>query len=87
MCVKRETLCLFKDSHLAILFSGRWDSKLSLDSEGSIFLDVDPLYFKMIIEYLQETKLFKALEGYDELKNYLKRRNLNSEKLNTIWKL
>ena len=39
---KRSTLTHMKGTRLEALFSGRWDQKLSRDSHGRIFLDVDP---------------------------------------------
>ena len=42
MVAKRSTLTQMKGTRLEALFSGRWDQKLSRDSHGRIFLDVDP---------------------------------------------
>ena len=52
----RETLTIFPDSKLAALFSGRWDKKLQRDGKGRIFLDLNPVCFKKILDCL---KLFK----------------------------
>jgi hypothetical protein len=52
--VKRSVLTLFPDSKLAVLFSGRWDKKLLRDKKNSIFLDVDPVCFQVILDYLTQ---------------------------------
>jgi len=49
---KRSTLTVFPHSKLAKLFSGRWDKKLQRDKKNRIFLDVDPVCFKEILDYL-----------------------------------
>ena len=54
--VLRETLCYVEGSHLAELFSGRWEGKLLRDSSGKIFLDVNPDCFGKIISFLAERK-------------------------------
>jgi hypothetical protein len=51
---KRSTLTQIHGSRLAALFSGRWDKKLMRDSHGRIFLDVDPICFQAIVDYLNE---------------------------------
>jgi hypothetical protein len=52
--VKRSVLTLFSESKLAILFSGRWDKKLLRDKKNRIFLDVDPVCFQIILDYLTQ---------------------------------
>jgi hypothetical protein len=52
--VKRSVLTLFPDSKLAVLFSGRWDKKLLRDKKNRIFLDVDPVCFQIILDYLTQ---------------------------------
>jgi len=54
MVAKRSTLTQMKGTMLEALFSGRWDQKLSRDSHGRIFLDVDPTCFQAIVDYLNE---------------------------------
>ena len=54
MAVKRGTLCQVKGTRIEALFSGRWDKKLQRDSSGRIFLDVNPVCFQAIIDYLDE---------------------------------
>lgn len=54
--VKRETLCAVPESHLAELFSGRWEQCLLRDSSGSIFLDIDPACFDKVLALLVELK-------------------------------
>mmetsp|Transcript_19548 Transcript_19548/g.46883 ORF Transcript_19548/g.46883 Transcript_19548/m.46883 type:complete len:159 (-) Transcript_19548:142-618(-) len=43
-----------KGTKLEALFSGRWDKKLQRDSHGHIFLDVNPVCFRAIVDYLNE---------------------------------
>jgi hypothetical protein len=52
--VKRSVLTLFSGSKLAVLFSGRWDKKLLRDKKNRIFLDVDPVCFQIILDYLTQ---------------------------------
>jgi hypothetical protein len=47
-------LTLFPDTKLAVLFSGRWDKKLLRDKKNHIFLDVDPVCFQIILDYLTQ---------------------------------
>ena len=54
--VKRETLCAVPGSHLAELFSGRWEERLLRDSKGRIFLDVNPECFGKILTFLGDRK-------------------------------
>lgn len=54
--VKRETLCAVPESHLAELFSGRWEERLLRDSKGRIFLDVNPESFGKILTLLGDRK-------------------------------
>jgi hypothetical protein len=55
--VKRETLCAVPESHLAQLFSGRWEERLLRDSKGRIFLDVHPECFGKILSFLSDRVL------------------------------
>ena len=52
MYALRETLVLIKGSRLEVLFSGRWEDKQLRDEEDCVFLDVDPVIFKVILEHL-----------------------------------
>jgi hypothetical protein len=52
MYALRETLALIKGSRLEVLFSGRWEDKQLRDEEDCVFLDVDPVIFKVILEHL-----------------------------------
>jgi hypothetical protein len=52
--VKRSVLTLFSESKLAMLFSGRWDKKLLRDKKNRVFLDVDPVCFQIILDYLTQ---------------------------------
>jgi hypothetical protein len=51
---KRSTLTQIQGSRMEALFSGRWDKKLMRDGHGRIFLDVDPICFQAIVDYLNE---------------------------------
>jgi len=51
---KRSTLTQLKGSRLEALFSGRWDKKLQRDGNGRIFLDINPVGFRAIVDYLNE---------------------------------
>eukprot|EP00931_Biecheleriopsis_adriatica_P044079 TRINITY_DN25187_c0_g1_i1.p1 TRINITY_DN25187_c0_g1~~TRINITY_DN25187_c0_g1_i1.p1 ORF type:complete len:518 (+),score=110.52 TRINITY_DN25187_c0_g1_i1:77-1555(+) len=55
--VKRETLCVCRGSFLAELFSGRWEQALQKDSEGHVFLDIDPSVFDIILSWLRDCKI------------------------------
>ena len=54
IAAKRGTLTQLKGTRLESLFSGRWDKKLQRDSNGRIFLDVNPLCFQALVDYLNE---------------------------------
>jgi hypothetical protein len=54
---KRSTLTQIQGSRMAALFSGRWDKKLMRDGHGRIFLDVDPICFQAIVDYLNEMNI------------------------------
>ncbi|KAL7543241.1 hypothetical protein ACHAWF_007348 [Thalassiosira exigua] len=51
---KRSTLTQIKGTNFEALFSGRWDNKLQRDGDGRIFLDVNPVCFRAIVDYLSE---------------------------------
>ena len=51
---RRSTLTQMKGTRLEALFSGRWDKKLQRDNSGRIFLDVNPVCFQAIVDYLNE---------------------------------
>ena len=51
---KRSTLTQIQGSRMEALFSGRWDNKVMRDSRGRIFLDIDPICFQAIVDYLNE---------------------------------
>ena len=60
MHVLRSTLTLVKGSRLEVLFCGRWENKLLKDEKGRVFFDLDPIYFKMVIQYLYWIKRNKS---------------------------
>lgn len=51
---RRATLTQMKGTRLEALFSGRWDKRLQRDGKGRIFLDVNPICFQSIVDYLNE---------------------------------
>jgi hypothetical protein len=52
--VRRKVLCdAVPESHLAELFSGRWESKILTDKSGMPFLDVNPECFSAIVKFLK----------------------------------
>ena len=54
---KRSTLCQVKDSLLASMFSGRWETSLERDEDGCIFFDFNPQYFVLILDYLRAKRV------------------------------
>eukprot|EP00928_Gymnodinium_smaydae_P067499 TRINITY_DN50484_c0_g1_i1.p1 TRINITY_DN50484_c0_g1~~TRINITY_DN50484_c0_g1_i1.p1 ORF type:complete len:699 (-),score=66.29 TRINITY_DN50484_c0_g1_i1:80-2008(-) len=50
----RRTLTCIPDSRLAELFSGRWDAALPHDTDGRIFLDIDPVQFRLLLDWLSD---------------------------------
>ncbi|CAB4010773.1 Chaperone dnaK2 [Paramuricea clavata] len=55
MATKRSTLCQVKDSFLTSMFGGSWDeTKMARDKDGHVFLDFNPKYFAVILDYLRE---------------------------------
>eukprot|EP00581_Thalassiosira_minuscula_P019375 CAMPEP_0183715018 /NCGR_PEP_ID=MMETSP0737-20130205/9394_1 /TAXON_ID=385413 /ORGANISM="Thalassiosira miniscula, Strain CCMP1093" /LENGTH=869 /DNA_ID=CAMNT_0025944071 /DNA_START=140 /DNA_END=2749 /DNA_ORIENTATION=+ len=57
VAARRSTLCQIEGSHLATLFSGRYENQLQRDDAGRIFLDVNPKCFRAIVDYLNYLKL------------------------------
>jgi hypothetical protein len=51
---RRSTLTQMSGTRLEALFSGRWDKRLQRDGKGRIFLDVNPVCFQAIVDYLNE---------------------------------
>ena len=51
---KRSTLTQIQGSRIEAMFSGRWDKQLMRDGHDQIFLDVDPICFQAIVDYLNE---------------------------------
>ena len=54
---KRSTLCQVEGSWLASMFSGRWEYGLERDKDGYVFLDFNPQYFGLILDYLRAKKI------------------------------
>ena len=55
--LQRDTVLQFPESKLAALFSGRWENQLLRDKRNRIFMDVNPVCFRLIIEALFQFKL------------------------------
>jgi len=55
--VTRGTLTQLEGTPLAALFSGRWENQFLRDTNGRIFLDVNPSCFQSIVDYLNELKI------------------------------
>eukprot|EP00928_Gymnodinium_smaydae_P074319 TRINITY_DN57377_c0_g1_i1.p1 TRINITY_DN57377_c0_g1~~TRINITY_DN57377_c0_g1_i1.p1 ORF type:complete len:241 (+),score=31.04 TRINITY_DN57377_c0_g1_i1:56-724(+) len=53
------------------MFSGRWDRGLKRDSEGSIFLDVTPAVFELVLSYLR-AKAMMPDATFPEVPGHLK---------------
>uniref|UniRef100_A0A7S2MT83 TLDc domain-containing protein n=1 Tax=Helicotheca tamesis TaxID=374047 RepID=A0A7S2MT83_9STRA len=49
---RRGTLTQLKGTFLEALFSGRWEKKLQHDDLGRIFLDMNPVCFQSIVDFL-----------------------------------
>ena len=54
---KRSTLCQIENSLLANMFSGRWEESLERDQDGAVFLDFNPQYFVLILDYLRAKRI------------------------------
>ena len=57
LTTKRSTLCQVENSLLATMFSGRWEDSLERDQDGAVFLDFNPQYFVLILDYLREKRI------------------------------
>ena len=57
LTTKRSTLCQVESSLLAIMFSGRWEESLERDQDGAVFLDFNPQYFVLILDYLRDKRI------------------------------
>jgi hypothetical protein len=57
MACMRSTLCQVKGSLLEVMFSGRWEENLKKDKQGRIFLDMNPAYFMIIVNYLRAKRI------------------------------
>lgn len=65
--VQRSTLCVFESSHLANLFSGSWEQRLSRDAKGHIFIDARADAFVPLIEFLRQCRLERTLAAASEV--------------------
>ena len=59
LTTKRSTLCQVENSLLATMFSGRWEESLERDQDGAVFLDYNPQYFLLILDYLRAKTIAK----------------------------
>jgi hypothetical protein len=57
MIARRGTLTAIKGSRLEVLFSGRWENKLLRDEDGRVFMDLDPVVFKSLLDLLFIVKM------------------------------
>ena len=53
---ERSTLCQVEGSLFATMFSGRWEDSVKRDQDGAVYLDFNPLYFAVILDYLRAKK-------------------------------
>ncbi|KAK3288529.1 hypothetical protein CYMTET_3995 [Cymbomonas tetramitiformis] len=51
--LRRTLLCAPTDSYFHALFSGRWEESLSRDSQGRVFLDINPEIFRVLLSHLR----------------------------------
>jgi len=53
----RDPLPIVKGSHFEALFSVRREDQILRDGQGTVFIDIDPVTFKKILEYLYMVKI------------------------------
>ena len=53
----RSTLCLAPGTMFTYMFSGRWEESLKRDDNGRIFLDHDPEFIEIIVNFLRKSKI------------------------------
>jgi hypothetical protein len=53
----RSTLCLAPDTMFTYMFSGRWEESLKRDDNGRVFLDHDPEFIEIIVNFLRKSKI------------------------------
>ena len=78
LTTKRSILCQVEEgSLLASMFSGRWEDALMRDNDSAVFLDFNPQYFVVILDYLRAKKIATAENptalpkvSEDQLKNF-----------------
>lgn len=74
MSTTRATLTLVEGSLLAVMFSGKWDGKLTKDANGHIFLDYDPTVSDTLDdEYISDCSSFAAIQTSSQSTSYLVR--------------
>ena len=52
LALTRSTFTQLKGTKLEALFSGHWDKKLTRDNDRRGFLDVNPVCFQAMVDYL-----------------------------------
>lgn len=57
MTTTRGTLTQVPGTMLASMFSGRWESGVSRDEAGRVFLDYDPRHFRAILNHLRGRRI------------------------------
>lgn len=50
----------FRDTYLAGLFNGRWESKIHRDKDGRVFLDFIPDIFRYLLDYLTDMRMSQS---------------------------
>ena len=67
--VQRGTLLLApEDSHLHAMFSGRWEASLSRNAAGTIFIDMSPNIFRVVLSHLRGSKFASTPVTWGDVK-------------------
>lgn len=70
-----STLCRDSKSLLAVMFSGRHE--LSVESDGSYFIDRDPTHFRLVLNYLRDLRVTQQIPISFGYANCFKRYHLS----------
>ena len=55
--VTQDTLTQIKGVRLEVLFSGRWEKRFPRNDDGRVFLVVNPKFFMVVVDYLNECRI------------------------------